>query len=160
MLIYFNNHVLISFFKHEPCADLGLENGIDIQNLDEDSNINSDVGSSSVHPHPVSANMNFMRKKGRKFKDEESRRKWEDIMTLKRRKLFTNIVKKEIGKQHRAKTNKHKETLIQCKRVALQCQKAARQKAVSIVFYALCMFLQHFSHSFSQHVQLKNNHGE
>lgn len=108
--------------------DLGLENGIDIQNLDEDSNINSDIG--STNPHPVSTNLNFMKKKGKRFKDEESRRKWEDIMTLKRRKLFTNIVKKEIGKQHRAKTNKHKETLIQCKRVALQCQKAARQKAV------------------------------
>lgn len=52
-------------------------------------------------------------------------------MTVKRRKLFTSIVKKEIGKQHRAKINKHKEVLIQCKRVAMQCQKNGRHKSVS-----------------------------
>nr|XP_023018340.1 putative DNA helicase Ino80 [Leptinotarsa decemlineata] len=52
------------------------------------------------------------------------------MMALKRRKLFTSIVKKEIGKQHRSKINKHKEMLLQCKRVASHCVKYARQKAL------------------------------
>lgn len=131
--------------------DLGLENGIDIQNLDEDSNINSDIG--STNSHPVSTNVSFGKRKGRRFKDEEARRKWEGIMTLKRRKLFTNIVKKEIGKQHRAKTNKHKETLIQCKRVAIQCQKAARQKAVChFLLFCFCLLATLFFYSFNLHV--------
>lgn len=71
------------------------------------------------------------KKKTKKFRDEESRRKWEDMMAIKRRKLFTNIIKKEIGKQHRSKINRHKETLLQCKRIASHCAKHARQKAVS-----------------------------
>lgn len=71
------------------------------------------------------------KKKTKKFRDEESRKKWEDMMTAKRRKLFTNIIKKEIGKQHRSKINRHKELLLQCKRIASHCAKHARQKAVS-----------------------------
>lgn len=111
--------------------DLNLDNGIDVQNYDDDSNVNSDVIVSSMPNNPPPMTNVTAKKRSRKFKDEESRKKWEDIMTIKRRKVFTSIVKKEIGKQHRAKINKHKELLIQCKRVALQCQKAARQKAVS-----------------------------
>lgn len=86
-----------------------------------------------------------MRKRGRKFRDEEARKKWEDIMTTKRRKVFTSIAKKEVGKQHRAKMNKHKELLILCKRVALQCQKAARQKAVGVdtLVHTECLYV-HF----------------
>lgn len=72
------------------------------------------------------------KKKVRKFKDEESKKKWEDIMTIKRKKLFMSIVKKEIGKQQRAKFNRHKEMLIQCKKASLQCQKVVRHKAVII----------------------------
>lgn len=72
------------------------------------------------------------KKKAKKFKDDEAKRKWEEIMTAKRRKMFISIAKKEIGKQHRAKSNKHKEMLLQCKRVASHCVKYARQKAVSV----------------------------
>lgn len=130
--------------QEEHSDDIGLENGVDIQNLDDDSNINSDIGSNSVHqPVPVIQHLHPLKKRGKKFKDEESRKKWEDIMTIKRRKVFTNIAKKEIGKQHRAKMNKHKETLIQCKRVVLQCQKAARQKAVR-TFQFYLIFLPYF----------------
>lgn len=93
-----------------------------------------------VQATPVPSATVAVKKRGRKFKDEESRKKWEDIMTIKRRKVFTSIVKKEIGKQHRAKINKHKELLILCKRVALQCQKAARQKAVSLSSSAVIIF--------------------
>lgn len=118
--------------------DLNLETGIDVQNFDEDSNVNGDIVVSSVHNNPVPMANVAIKKRGRKFKDEESRKKWEDIMTIKRRKVFTSIIKKEIGKQHRAKINKHKELLILCKRVALQCQKAARQKAVSLQCACYC----------------------
>lgn len=75
------------------------------------------------------------KKKAKKFRDEESRRKWEDMMATKRKKLFTNIIKKEIGKQHRSKINRHKEMLLQCKRIASHCAKHARQKAVSLNIY-------------------------
>lgn len=111
-----------------------------MHNIDEDSNFNSDIGASSVHPVSVAANSSTGKRKGKKFKDEEAKKKWEDMMTAKRRKVYTNLVKKEIGKQHRAKINKHKEMLIQCKRVALQCQKAVRQRAVSILPLALKMW--------------------
>lgn len=129
---------LIFFLKDEPCVDLNLETGFDVQNFDEDSNVNGDVVVNSVHNNPVPMANVGVKKRGRKFKDEESRKKWEDIMTIKRRKVFTSIIKKEIGKQHRAKINKHKELLILCKRVALQCQKAARQKAVSVQYVYYC----------------------
>lgn len=100
----------------------------------EDSNMNSDynlpVQQSSMSSISHLA-MAAPKRKAKKFKDEESRKKWEDMMTLKRKKLFTSIVKKEVGKQHRSKINRHKEMLLQCKRVASHCVKYARQKAVS-----------------------------
>ncbi|XP_066247321.1 chromatin-remodeling ATPase INO80 isoform X1 [Euwallacea similis] len=125
----------------EPCLDLSLENGIsEYPNLDadfEDNNANTDyihpnISSQSIPaPPPMSTHLHSSsKKKAKKFKDEESKRKWEELMTSKRRKLFISIAKKEIGKQHRAKTNKHKEMLLQCKRVASHCAKYARQKAL------------------------------
>jgi DNA helicase INO80 len=104
---------------------------MDFQNLDEDSNVNSDFGQSvSQTSHQISIPHSSNKKKMKKFKDEESRKKWEDMMKIKRKKIFTNMAKKEIGKQHRSKINKHKEMLIQCRRVAQQCLKYGRQKAV------------------------------
>lgn len=111
------------------CADMNLENGMDLHALEDEPNVNTDIPRIVMSQYPSTITQPS-KKRTKKFKDEESRKKWEDIMTIKRRKIFTNIVKKEIGKQHRAKMNKHKETVIQCKRVAQQCQKAARQKAV------------------------------
>lgn len=70
------------------------------------------------------------KKKTKKFKDEESRKKWEETMKNKRKKVFTSMAKKELSKHHRVKMNKHKEMLLQCKRVAQQCLKYGRQKAV------------------------------
>lgn len=118
--------------------DLNLESGIDMHNFDDDSNIHCDIpvlAALPTHHRPVPSTSTPTRRRGKKFKDEESRKKWEDIMATKRKKLFTSIVKKEVGKQHRAKISRHKELLIQCKRVALQCQKAVRQKAVSVYYY-------------------------
>lgn len=126
--------------------DLNLQNGIEYQGIEELGNTNiiqdynipgpsrhvTQVIPSRIPPltiqHPPAVQP---KKKVKKFRDEESRRKWEDMMTSKRRKLFTNIIKKEIGKQHRSKINRHKEMLLQCKRIASHCAKHARQKAVS-----------------------------
>lgn len=116
-------------FQDEPIG-LSLDNVMDFQNLDEDSNVNSDFSqpiSQTAHSVGIS---HTTKKKIKKFKDDESKRKWEEMMRIKRKKLFTNISKKEIGKQHRSKINRHKEMLIQCRRVSQQCLKVCRQKAV------------------------------
>ncbi|XP_072402689.1 chromatin-remodeling ATPase INO80 isoform X2 [Diabrotica undecimpunctata] len=125
---------ILDAISDEPCLDLNLQNGMDFQSIDDiaDKYLPSEYGlvipNQSLPPPPLG--LHIPKKKTKKFKDEESRRKWEDMMTIKRRKLFTNIVKKEIGKQHRSKINKHKEMLLQCKRVASHCVKYARQKAL------------------------------
>ncbi|KAJ8926847.1 hypothetical protein NQ314_020698 [Rhamnusium bicolor] len=123
---------ILDDISDEPCLDLNLQNGMEFHSMEEmeESNMNSEyIVSMQAIPTPQ-LNMNISRKKAKKFRDEESRKKWEDMMTIKRKKLYTSIVKKEIGKQHRAKTNKHKEMLLQCKRVASHCAKSARQKAL------------------------------
>lgn len=102
-------------------------------NLDTDNQLNEDEPNiiSDLRTPVIQTGIPIIsKKKVRKFKDEESKKKWEDIMTIKRKKVFVSIVKKEVGKQHRAKLNKHKEMLLQCKRAALQCQKVVRQRAV------------------------------
>nr|CAH7766293.1 unnamed protein product [Callosobruchus chinensis] len=120
----------------DPCMGMNLQSGIDIRTTDEEEHrhVNPEFTipmSSRLMPLHHMTQMNPPpRKKFKRFKDEEAKRKWEDMMTLKRRKLFTNIVKKEIGKQHRSKINKHKETLLQCKRIASHCMKYARQRAL------------------------------
>lgn len=119
----------------------------------EDSNANIDYNhsniSAQVMPSAVMTGHGSSKKKAKKFKDEEAKRKWEEMMTTKRRKLFISIAKKEIGKQHRAKTNKHKEMLLQCKRVASHCAKYPRQKAVSIVFSVITINVQSYGFVFS-----------
>ncbi|KAL1492809.1 hypothetical protein ABEB36_010991 [Hypothenemus hampei] len=134
--------VLDEISVDEPCLDLNLENGInEYPNLDgdlDDNNTNNEFAHSSIPPQVVPAappinsinHYSLSKRKNKKFKDEEAKKKWEEIMTVKRRKVFISIAKKEIGKQHRAKSNKHKEMLLQCKRVASHCVKYARQKAL------------------------------
>ncbi|EFA10951.2 chromatin-remodeling ATPase INO80 [Tribolium castaneum] len=122
---------ILEDISDEPCIGLSLDNVIDFQNLDEDSNVNSDFGQPvSQTSHQTNTSHSSSKKRVKKFKDEESRKKWEDMMKVKRKKIFTNMAKKEIGKQHRSKINKHKEMLIQCRRVAQQCLKYGRQKAL------------------------------
>ncbi|XP_060536822.1 chromatin-remodeling ATPase INO80 isoform X2 [Cylas formicarius] len=133
---------ILDDISDEPCLDLNLENGInEYPNLDGDideNNISTEYSNSAnilmqVIPKPPPLNLLnncITKRRSKKFRDEDSKKKWEDMMTIKRRKLFINIVKKEIGKQHRAKSNKHKEMLLQCKRVASHCVKYARQKAL------------------------------
>ncbi|XP_050314802.1 chromatin-remodeling ATPase INO80 isoform X2 [Anthonomus grandis grandis] len=133
---------ILDDISNEPCLDLNLENGLnEFPNLDndlEDTNGNTDFAHSNLPllpsmplpPLPTTNHVTNSKRKNKKFKDDEAKKKWEEIMALKRRKLFTSIAKKEIGKQHRAKSNKHKEMLLQCKRVAAHCVKYARQKAL------------------------------
>lgn len=117
----------------QDCVD-DFDNGVDIQIVDEDSSKNSDIRKIiPKHVNTIAAHMLHKKNKSKKFKDEESKRKWEEMMQIKRRKIFTAMVKKEVSKQQRSKVNKHKEQLIQCKKVASQCQRVIRNKAVSIV---------------------------
>ncbi|XP_063928417.1 chromatin-remodeling ATPase INO80 isoform X2 [Zophobas morio] len=121
---------ILEDISDEPMG-LSLDNVMDFQNLDEDSNVNSDFSQPlSQTSQQVNTSHSSSKKRMKKFKDEESRKKWEDMMKIKRKKIFTNMAKKEIGKQHRSKINKHKEMLIQCRRVAQQCLKYGRQKAL------------------------------
>lgn len=91
-----------------------------------------------------SSSNSHRKSKSKKFKDEESKRKWEELMEVKKRKLFTSMVKKEVSKQQRSRINKHKEVLIQCKRAALQCQKIVRNKAVSKNYYVFINYFKFF----------------
>lgn len=103
-----------------------------MQTIGEDSNKTTEI--IKEHSKVVKMPMNNLSKKERakKFEDEESKRKWQEMMVMKRKKIFTAMVKKELSKQQRVKVNKHKGMLIQCKRVAVQCQKTVRNKAVSV----------------------------
>lgn len=130
---------ILEDIHEESCLDLTLENGFDFP-IEEDDLKSTFLMPAAIPPTTITAvpipppippiTTKGSSKKSKKFKDEEARKKWEDLMTVKRRKLYTAIAKKEIGKQHRSKTNKHKEMLIQCKRVAQQCVKYGRQKAL------------------------------
>lgn len=110
--------------------DVDVESGIDVHNIEED--LKQAVDIKKIMPKVIPGPSNASKKPKNKFKNEEAKRKWEEMMTIKRRKLFSAIVKKEISKQQRAKTNKHKDMLLQLKRVAIQCQKVNRMKAVRL----------------------------
>uniref|UniRef100_A0A1B0DNK0 Chromatin-remodeling ATPase INO80 n=1 Tax=Phlebotomus papatasi TaxID=29031 RepID=A0A1B0DNK0_PHLPP len=53
-----------------------------------------------------------------------------EMMAVRRRKVWQQMAKKELGKVQRAKVNNHKEMLTNCKRVATLCMKIFRQKAM------------------------------
>lgn len=129
LVVFFPQNHIISIIQE--CVE-DFDNGVDIQIIEEDSSKTSDIRKIiPKHVNSATAHMLHKKNKSKKFKDEESKRKWEEMMQIKRRKIFTAIVKKEVSKQQRSKVNKHKEQLIQCKKVALQCQRVLRNKAVS-----------------------------
>ena len=53
-----------------------------------------------------------------------------EMLAHRRRKVWQMMAKKEIGKIQRTKANNHKEMLTNCKKTAVICQKAVRQKAM------------------------------
>ncbi|XP_075227688.1 chromatin-remodeling ATPase INO80 isoform X2 [Lycorma delicatula] len=63
------------------------------------------------------------KKKGQQSKDPE-------VMAYRRRKIWSVMAKKELGKVIRARTYNHKEILTSCKRVAQYCMRHWRQKAM------------------------------
>lgn len=63
------------------------------------------------------------KKKGQQSKDPE-------VMAYRRRKLWSVMAKKELGKVIRGRTYTHKEVLTSCKRVAQYCMRHWRQKAM------------------------------
>uniref|UniRef100_A0A182QXK5 Chromatin-remodeling ATPase INO80 n=1 Tax=Anopheles farauti TaxID=69004 RepID=A0A182QXK5_9DIPT len=64
-------------------------------------------------------------KRGRKM-----RLKTPEVMNIRRRKMWQLMAKKEVGKLQRAKANNHKDTITNCRRVAVLCMRVARQKAM------------------------------
>ena len=52
-------------------------------------------------------------------------------LNAKRRKLWVAIVKKEIGKAHKARNIAQKERIMQSRKLAQQCTKVVRQKVIS-----------------------------
>lgn len=122
-------------FLQEEVIHEDVENSLELSAINEDHK-NVEIRKVSVKSaNPSGSGSSHRKSKSKKFKDEESKRKWEEMMEVKRRKLFTSMVKKEVSKQQRSRVNKHKEVLIQCKRAALQCQKIVRNKAVSKNYY-------------------------
>ncbi|KAK9498587.1 hypothetical protein O3M35_003187 [Rhynocoris fuscipes] len=63
-------------------------------------------------------------------KRKVSQNKVAEIMAHRRRKIWANMAKKEVGKVQRYRINNHKEILTSCKRVANSCMKNWRQKAM------------------------------
>jgi DNA helicase INO80 len=53
-----------------------------------------------------------------------------EMLNQRRRKIWQMMAKKEIGKYQRTKANNHKEMMSNCKKTAVLCQKAVRQKAM------------------------------
>uniref|UniRef100_A0A2M4CXS2 Chromatin-remodeling ATPase INO80 n=1 Tax=Anopheles darlingi TaxID=43151 RepID=A0A2M4CXS2_ANODA len=53
-----------------------------------------------------------------------------EMMNIRRRRMWQQMAKKELGKVQRAKVNNHRDTLINCRRVAVLCMRVARQKAM------------------------------
>ncbi|XP_052873524.1 chromatin-remodeling ATPase INO80 [Anopheles cruzii] len=64
-------------------------------------------------------------KRGRKM-----RNKTPEMMNIRRRKIWQLMAKKELGKVQRAKANNHKDTITNCRRVAVLCMRVSRQKAM------------------------------
>ena len=53
-----------------------------------------------------------------------------ELMNHRRKKIWQMMAKKEVGKFQRTKANNHKEMVTNCKKTAVLCQKAVRQKAM------------------------------
>uniref|UniRef100_A0A182FL94 Chromatin-remodeling ATPase INO80 n=1 Tax=Anopheles albimanus TaxID=7167 RepID=A0A182FL94_ANOAL len=53
-----------------------------------------------------------------------------EMMNIRRRRMWQQMAKKELGKVQRAKVNNHRDTLVNCRRVAVLCMRVARQKAM------------------------------
>ncbi|XP_073969515.1 chromatin-remodeling ATPase INO80 isoform X3 [Rhodnius prolixus] len=70
------------------------------------------------------------RNKRNNHKRKSSQNKAAEIMAHRRRKIWANMAKKEVGKVQRYRINNHKEILTSCKRVANYCMKNWRQKAM------------------------------
>lgn len=98
----------------------------------------------------------------KKKKSHKKKSRTAEIMAAKRRKIWSNMAKKEVGKVvfqhslslsnhypyylgfhifviilnglqiHRSKMNNHKEMLTQCRKVANYCMRYSRQKAMQV----------------------------
>ena len=90
----------------------------------------SSSASSPRHPSSKQKHSKSGKKKGDKSKGEKKPPSIEQL-NARRRKLWVAIVKKEIGKAHKARNIAQKEKLVNSKKLALQCMKVVRQKVVA-----------------------------
>lgn len=61
-----------------------------------------------------------------------------EIMAHRRRKIWANMAKKEIGKVQRYRISNHKEMLTSCRRAATNCMRYCRQRAMQVI---KCLFI-------------------
>ena len=90
----------------------------------------SSSASSPRHPSSKQKHSKSGKKKGEKSKGEKKPPSIEQL-NARRRKLWVAIVKKEIGKAHKARNVAQKEKIVNSKKLALQCMKVVRQKVVA-----------------------------
>ncbi|XP_039288184.1 chromatin-remodeling ATPase INO80 [Nilaparvata lugens] len=67
---------------------------------------------------------------GRSKSKKKSQNKDPEVMAYRRRKIWSVMAKKEVGKVQRSRTTNHKEVLTSCRRVAQYCMRYWRQKAM------------------------------
>ncbi|RZF37180.1 hypothetical protein LSTR_LSTR009705 [Laodelphax striatellus] len=77
---------------------------------------------------PTVSGRSGMGSKGKSKK--KSQNKDPEVMAYRRRKIWSVMAKKEVGKVQRSRTCNHKEVLTSCRRVAQYCMRYWRQKAM------------------------------
>ena len=92
----------------------------------------SSSASSPRHPSSKQKHSKGGKKKGDKSKGEKEKKPPSiEQLNARRKKLWVAIVKKEIGKAHKARNVAQKEKIVNSKKLALQCMKVVRQKVVA-----------------------------
>ncbi|VVC26797.1 Helicase, C-terminal,Helicase superfamily 1/2, ATP-binding domain,P-loop containing nucleoside [Cinara cedri] len=90
-------------------------------------NSDGDEKQSKVKTTSLNATAKRLKLENKKAFVEE---KQAQVLCMKRKKLWLNLSKKELGKVHKRKNNNHKEMLITCRRTAQSCMKHLRQKTI------------------------------
>ena len=92
----------------------------------------SSSASSPRHQSSKQKHSKSGKKKGEKSKnDKEKKPPSIEQLNARRRKLWVAIVKKEIGRAHKARNVAQKEKVVNSKKLAMQCMKVVRQKVVA-----------------------------
>lgn len=122
-----------------PTSPQHLDHDLDDYEFEEKlRNIKEEDDPDNIMAPPSSSNSNTSQK-FRPNKRRSQPNKNPEVMTIRRRKIWMMMAKKELGKVQRARLNNHKEMLTNTKRMATLCMKFWRQKAMQ-VFLLLIFF--------------------